>query len=155
LTELIRWRPDWQLGVEHLDDQHRRLAGLLNSLLQACDCAGADAGDEEHGRRVAGLLDELYSLTQQHFRDEEDLMRAEGFPGLAGHAREHQMLLGEFKSTLIARLREACCNMDPQTLAALRSWFVVHIARSDREFAEWLERRHPAARGLSAADYAD
>jgi hemerythrin len=37
--------------------------------------------------------------------------------------------------------------MNSETLHALKSWFIVHVAHSDRQFADWLsDRDMPAAR---------
>ena len=141
----LRWRDEWLLGIDVLDQQHKALADCLNRLVCECSCAGEPGNKDDEQKRlaIAGLLDELHSRTKAHFADEEALMRKEGYPGYAGHAREHAMLLGELKSTFAAKLREGCSDMSPDILKALRAWLIVHVARSDREFANYLlNRRH-------------
>lgn len=153
MDEFITWRDAWLFGVDHLDDQHRELANLLNRLVRECSCneARKRSISDDKNRILKALLDELYARTKQHFSDEETLMVAEDYPGFVAHAREHAMLLGEFKSTFRERLDQGCCNMNPQTLTALKAWFVIHVARSDREFADYLNVRRAAA-GRSTAD---
>ena len=67
-----------------------------------------------------------------------------GYPGYKAHAREHAMLLAELKSTFAAKLRQGCCNIEPGIMKALRSWFIVHVVRSDREFADHVQGRGAA-----------
>ncbi|MCO6411742.1 MAG: hemerythrin family protein [Thiogranum sp.] len=152
MDEFITWRDDWLFGVDHLDRQHRELANLLNRLVRECTCdeTGKRSLSDERKRILKALLDEFYARTRQHFSDEEALMAGTGYPGFTAHAREHAMLLGEFKSTFRERLDQGCCNMNPQTLKALKAWFVVHVARSDREFAEYLGVRSTASQGSIA-----
>ena len=136
----IKWRDELLLGIETLDNQHRVLADCLNRLVQACSCDGQpDAADKARKMKVLeGLTEELYSITKEHFMAEEAMMRNESYPGYASHAREHVMLLAELKSTFARKLREGCCDMNPEVLRSLKSWFVIHVARSDREFADFL-----------------
>ncbi len=140
MEEFISWRDDWQLGIQLLDEQHRMLADCLNRLVCQCSCAET-AGDTEKKQarqRVGELLDELYSKAKQHFSKEEALMLECGYPGYASHLQEHSMLLAELKSTFISRFEQGCCHMDPEVFRALKSWFIVHVVRSDREFANFM-----------------
>jgi hemerythrin len=143
MEEFISWRDDWRLGIQLLDEQHRLLADCLNRLARQCSCTEAgDPGDREEVRRRLGkLLDELYSTAKQHFKKEEALMLEQDYPGYASHLREHVMLLAELKSTFISQFEQGCCQMDPAVFKALRSWFIVHVIRSDREFADFIRNR--------------
>lgn len=141
----IKWRDEWLLGIENLDEQHKMIAGCLNRFVDEYRCkARAGAGnDKEWREKLINLAKELYTRTKEHFRDEETVMRREGYPGLAFHAREHAMLLAELKSTFSAQLNPECCTMNEETLEALKSWFVAHLSRSDREFYNYLNRNNP------------
>jgi len=80
----------------------------------------------------------LYNDTRDHFRFEEAMMKKAVYPGYASHAHEHAMLLAELKSTFSGRLEKGSCSMDPEILKALKSWFIGHVSRSDREFANYV-----------------
>ncbi len=143
MEDFISWRDDWRLGIELLDQQHRVLADCLNRLVRQCACT-ADAGEqdqEEARQRLGELLDELYCKARQHFSNEETMMLEQGYPGYASHLQEHVMLLAELKSTFITRFEQGCCHVDPSVFKALKSWFIVHVIRSDREFANFI-RNH-------------
>ncbi len=142
MEKFIQWRNEWLLGIDVLDNQHRALADQLNRLVQECSC-GKESGqqdNEQRRKKLASMVDELYTQTRQHFSDEEAMMLKQGYPGYKAHAREHTMLLAELKSTFAASFEQGCCNMEPAVMKALRSWFIVHIVRSDREFADHVFR---------------
>jgi len=146
MEPFIKWRDEWRLGIEALDDQHRILSNSLNQLVQTCQGSDTLTDDEKAKRRkvLGELLDDLYRKTSEHFSYEEALMQKEAYPGYAAHAREHVMLLAELKSTFAERLKSGCCNMDPDILKSLKSWFIVHVSSSDREFASYMQTREAA-----------
>ncbi|HFD81581.1 MAG TPA: bacteriohemerythrin [Gammaproteobacteria bacterium] len=139
MGEFVKWRDDWKLGIEPLDRQHRQMTDALNRLVQACHGElEPGVGEEEREGVLAQRMDELYRLTRDHFRLEERMMQATRFPGHAEHAREHALLLAELKRAFAERLAAGCCDLDERTLQALKTWFVVHVSRSDREFADYI-----------------
>lgn len=145
---IFKWRDEWLLGIPTLDDQHRVLADCLNRLVNECASLHGPDGDGDPARKetLLQLMEELCERTRRHFAVEEDMMLEAEYPGYAHHQREHVMLLAELKATFAARVREGRCNMSPEILRALKSWFIVHVASSDREFARWLDDRDtPAA----------
>jgi hemerythrin len=132
------------LGIDTLDEQHKELVECVNRLVRECSCTRMPEGEAAREKRakVGALLDELYDSTRAHFVFEEDLMIREEYPLYSMHAREHVMLLAELKSTFASQLRAGCCNMSVEILAALKTWFVVHVSRGDRAFASYLLERH-------------
>lgn len=69
-----------------IDAQHLSLFQLSNDLI---DSESADGSPEEVSRVVARLLDEVV----RHFHDEEQILKAVGFPELEKHADEHARLV--------------------------------------------------------------
>lgn len=140
---IFKWRDEWLLGIPTLDDQHRVLADCLGRLVNECANLHGPNGDGDPARKetLMQLMEDLCNRTRRHFAVEEEMMREEEYPGYAHHQREHVMLLAELKSTFAARIKAGTCNMNPETLHALKSWFIVHVASSDREFAQWLSDR--------------
>jgi hemerythrin len=146
----MTWSDDWLLGIDALDSQHKVLADSINRLVVECKQAQAAPPEEVEKRKVvlAQLVNDLYTTTKKHFSFEEALMRDEGYPSYAAHAREHVMLIAELKATFINGLTEGRCNLKPDILQALKSWLIVHVSHSDRDFANFLREKHrsrPAA----------
>jgi hemerythrin len=90
LLEYAEWSDRLELGIPLIDEQHRRFFDLAASL--------QNNGDEV---RVMKTLATLSDYIRSHFRDEEILMEAAGYPGLAAHrllhARFRQMLADLFR----------------------------------------------------------
>jgi len=76
------WDASLSTGVASLDEQHKQLFRHVNLLLQATT--------ERSMLRTFYVMEQLSHYVHTHFAEEEFLMRAHEFPGLADHVREHR-----------------------------------------------------------------
>lgn len=127
---LMAWGPKLYVGVQQIDDQHKKLVDLVNKL--------NDAMVGGHGRDVIGpTLTELVKYTQYHFATEEGLMKLHGYQDTAQHKAEHAKLLhdvGDFK----ARFDAGNSMLSVQLLRFLKDWLSGHILGSDMRLAKHL-----------------
>lgn len=127
---VIEWEDRFSVGIAEMDEQHKRLVGLLNTFNQALS----------EGRGKAALYDVLMSLieyTKQHFRDEEALMEAKGYPGLEEHRQEHKELTGQ----VVDFAREFNAGNKTITIGLmhfLRDWLVNHIMGEDKKYGDFI-----------------
>jgi hemerythrin len=123
--ERLEWDEAWSVGEPHLDEQHKGLIELINRL-----------GGETF---LPVVLDELQSYVDEHFRDEERMMEAVGFPDLAAHKLQH----AAFEEWLEAS-RQACRSGEVVGLlrdnirSYLKTWLVNHILVSDKAYSAHL-----------------
>jgi hemerythrin len=96
MEDFFKWRDDWVLHVDAIDNQHKVIAECLNEIAHLCLAGNNRTAPEDE--RLAGLLDRLYADTRQHFSDEERLMLESRYPGYTLHEHEHIMLLAELKN---------------------------------------------------------
>ena len=82
---IIQWTPDFSVGVESIDTDHKVLISLINQLDDAI------LGGEPK-QTVSRVLDALSDYTNYHFAREELLMRACAYPDIEAHARTHATL---------------------------------------------------------------
>jgi len=82
----IVWNREYLSGNPYIDQQHMDLVGIVNNLLQ--DVLLCDAGID-----VNGQIKDILLHVAQHFSDEEDILRAIGYPEADAHASEHNRLL--------------------------------------------------------------
>jgi len=144
MEEYLKWRENWLTGIETLDVQHAELAVCLNDIARICFCKedpGSIKGSWK-ADQLEKLTAQLYDKSKQHFRYEEQLMLEAEYPGYSAHVSEHSMLLAELKLVIRSWIKKGDENIDPETLAALKSWFVVHIAHSDKLFAQFVSQQH-------------
>lgn len=131
---LIQWTPDFSVGVESIDTDHKVLISLLNQLDEAISRADPRS-------TVQQVLDALYDYTVYHFSREEALMRACGYPDFDAHARVHSTLRAQ-----VADIRERYArNPDSiharEVLSFLKNWLTAHIVGRDHLYAPFMASR--------------
>jgi len=133
----IEWRDDYSTGVQALDDQHRQLVEILNSL--------EDAVRRDRGRRVVdAILNALLGYTQEHFAFEEQALARAGFAEFADHQRRNRQWIREIEKFHHEHLT-AGGPLSAEFRRALRSWLSEHLAQGDRAYRTALAGR-PAGR---------
>jgi diguanylate cyclase (GGDEF)-like protein/hemerythrin-like metal-binding protein len=80
------WHSAYECGDERVDRGHRQLFSDTNELLSAILSGQA-------GTAVDTIIDRLFADIRQHFRDEEVLIVAAGFPGAEAHIVLHRHLV--------------------------------------------------------------
>jgi hemerythrin-like metal-binding protein len=130
---LLSWNPSLSLGIASIDRQHERELDLINNLHNAI-LAG-------RGSQVAAAtLDELLEYTIYHFRFEEGMLRAQGFPGLDAHVREHQA----FTRTLTHMAESREVRHVRTLMNTLSQWLHGHIMGIDMQYASYIRERRAA-----------
>lgn len=130
---IAEWREEYNVNVEQIDLQHQQLLRLVNRLHASVE-ARIDKIE------LMKMLVELVEFTRTHFETEETLMRDNGFPGLAGHNKEHRMLLQHMES-----LVRAVSNGQTPTFYSdydiSSDWALEHIFVSDKPLGVFLNSK--------------
>jgi hemerythrin len=129
---LIAWDKGLETGHALIDAQHRSLVEALNGVGLATADGRAHDGAE---RALLGLA----RITESHFRDEEGLMAAGGYPLSAEHRDLHADLLAQVRG-LLERVRQDRAALTVPSLDFLKVWLVKHIKEDDRPLAGHLDR---------------
>lgn len=132
---LIEWTDATPVGVAVIDEQHRRLADLINRLHDAMQLRG-------RGKTIEPFLDELDAYAHYHFETEEQLMREHHCPALTfeSHLTEHaefNACLGSLKRDFEAG--EFTLRLDLWQFVA--KWWDRHVLGTDKELARELNAR--------------
>ncbi|GAB4558459.1 MAG: hypothetical protein Tsb0017_13930 [Geothermobacteraceae bacterium] len=93
---LVAWTSKFETGLGNIDQQHQGLVDLVN---ETFDCMKGKGS----GRTVLEVLEALSEYADNHFADEEDLMRRYRYPDLNLHMAEHQSFiawLNDFKQRM-------------------------------------------------------
>jgi len=125
---LFIWTNTLSTGNTHLDDEHRMLVELVNTVLE-CIAQRAD------NRALSQALDKLGSFTREHFAQEETLMRKLGYGRAQEHGDQHHALLAQMDA-VIAQLRADQAIDQMALYNSLTRWVVDHIQQYDRDFAQ-------------------
>lgn len=126
------WSSRFATGIPSIDAQHQDLFAAVNDLGESF--AAGRAHDQ-----VKDCLRFLMNYTEEHFRDEEQLMRGMDYPGLSSHREEHTQLT-ENLNQLQARLEMGkTITMDVTILLA--DWLTHHISTVDMRYVDFLRER--------------
>lgn len=122
----MNWHEAYESGNETIDLEHRALFDRCNDLLAAM--LSGHPADE-----VGSLVNTFIQDVVQHFRDEENIVAASGYPGTSSHALLHREL-----SAKALRLAE---HFHDGTLEAgelfqflAHDMVAKHVLGADREF---------------------
>jgi hemerythrin len=122
----LEWKEQLSVGNRLIDDDHKRLIELVNSVEAAL---GRKSLDE-----MKASLEQLDEYAQYHFDREEKVARAAGYTHVGQLRQAHELLrkeLGrsvrEFES-LQGAWSDASVDKFPRFL---RSWFIDHVIKED------------------------
>lgn len=121
----FEWSSLFETGLAEVDEQHRRLVELLNTL-----GGHVDGGDLA---QVDRLLAELANYTVYHFESEEKLMRACGLDArhVESHCATHERFVAQVKTWMASREVAGQLSVG-ELLEYLANWLVFHILGEDQ-----------------------
>lgn len=127
----IEWDAKNATGVPVIDEQHRGVIAILNTLHFFIE--------RKRSQEVfASTLEALVQHSQVHFRTEELLLAEAGYAELERHAAKHRQLFEDLRMVS----QEAMRGNDPRpVLAFLRSWWLNHIREEDLKYVPCLKGR--------------
>jgi len=125
--EPVQWSEKFSVGVKELDQQHQQLIKLLNILIST------QGTTNTHSETVSDTLIAMTRYAQAHFKAEESLMEAYGFPGLEKQKVQHR----DFRKKTVAFSTATTLGVDqiPEALLEyLADWWVHHILEDDMAY---------------------
>jgi hemerythrin-like metal-binding protein len=138
--EFIVWTEKCRIGIEEVDQQHRKLFALTNAL------HSSSVDKSENQQEVFSMaLRECVEYVQRHFSYEEQLLEKLGYPELASHRAMHKTFVQQildstkaFKNGQDERNSIVIFNF----VRFLRDWIMSHIMVNDMEWANWVKTQY-------------
>lgn len=127
----MEWYDDYNIDVELIDKQHQELVKVVSRLQQSLSSGAINT-------EIASTLKFLVQYTQQHFHDEEQLMRSIAFSELENHQRLHGKLIAEIKDILIG-LKKGKSVDHYDLIDFLTNWLINHIRYEDKKIGRAME----------------
>jgi len=125
----MKWSDDYSVKVKEIDEQHKRLIGMLNTLHEALV---AERGREVQKKVIADMI----SYAVVHFGTEEQYMKQFNYPGHFSHKTEHDRFSAK-AADLKARVDGNGFVLTLEVLNFLKEWLRNHILVTDRQYSKY------------------
>ena len=129
---MIEWKQDYSVSVNSIDDDHKKLIGIINQLFNAMTKG-------EGSKVVSPLVDELQKYTIYHFNREETYFRMTNYSNAPVHVKEHAFFVEKVKEFKV-RVSSGNLTFSPDLLNFLRDWLLNHITNSDKAYSEHFKK---------------
>ena len=128
----IVWGDVLSVGVEEIDEDHRKLVNIFNILNHAVT-------DGESPEYLTAVLEELVNCTIWHFSHEERLMLKHGYEDIEEHREIHRELIASAKE-LQQNLLQADETVSEDDIEILERWLTGHILTDDMRLGAHLSQ---------------
>ena len=120
----MKWIPEYNTGIDVIDDQHKRILDYINEIVEISD--GTDRA------RVKQILDNIIDYTQSHFTFEESLQEEAGYNYRVPHKRVHDLFI---KKIEFYRDRfEMGQSIEGELHEVSSKWLINHIQHDDADY---------------------
>lgn len=128
----IEWKESYEIGVESVDNQHKKLVGITNELYEAHH-------NQTGNLIIHEILERLVLYTKEHFSDEEKNFDF-GYQDAEKHKREHREFVQQIES-LVSEAKRKNLMIPYKTLDFLKDWLISHILGTDKELGYYLRKK--------------
>jgi len=139
---LVTWNESYSVGLELIDNQHKELVKMVNSLFAGCK-QGVVSADIAYLRTISKALE----YARIHFSDEEKYMSLVKYPKLEEHKKEHEEFVVEIKASM--KLFEEGKTEPIDMANFLKNWLLNHIAISDKQYAPYFKNLNQATASVT------
>jgi hemerythrin len=131
--EKIMWDESFSVGVRDLDEQHKQIVIIINTLIEMSNI-------KVDSEIISDTLTKMTRYALDHFNKEEHYMLEYGYPGYSLQKSQHQ----EFKK----KTADFCIGTMVYTETVpieifefLKSWWTNHILQEDMKYKEFFNER--------------
>ena len=124
-TRYLTWKENYNVGNKTIDDEHKKLLGIINHLTVA---AYHDTGSELEEKTLA----ELVTYTTYHLEHEEKLMQENNYPDLEACKQKHAEII-EQANQLMDNYKTSKLDLT-EVLKPIRTVLIEHINDTDKQF---------------------
>ena len=129
----VEWRDEYSVGIEAIDNDHKRLLNLINQLQTAAHYQTGQQFEQE-------AMDALVDYTKHHFKREEDLMETHGYPDFEPHRAQHREMIERVDDMIEDYKRNPQKGIE-EAVQYLKNWLIRHINGTDQAYSQFLRDR--------------
>ncbi|MEI8096655.1 MAG: bacteriohemerythrin [Candidatus Moraniibacteriota bacterium] len=128
---IIPWKEEYNLGIASIDEQHKKLIGIINTL-------GKDLSSGLEASDINSAIVRMEVYVKEHFLYEERYFGLTNYAEATEHIAEHRIFLDkteEFRE----RAKSKDSTLSIEILGYLEEWFIHHVLVVDRRYVEYFK----------------
>ncbi len=133
IPDLMSWGAGLSVNIKQIDDQHKKLIGMINELHKAMKLKKSNSA-------MGSILDRLADYTVTHFATEEKLFAQYGYPEEKAHVELHRKLVAQVVD-IQKKFKAGNAMISMELMSFLKDWLVNHIQGTDKKYSSFL-RQH-------------
>lgn len=129
----IEWKETYSVNVKEIDEQHKKLIGMINELHEAMKAGkGKDA--------VSDILKEMIDYAATHFGTEEKYMGDFHYPGYTQHKTEHDAFVLKVLD-FQEKYNRGSLALTFELMDFLENWLLKHIQGTDKAYGPFFNKK--------------
>ncbi|MBU4394917.1 MAG: bacteriohemerythrin, partial [Proteobacteria bacterium] len=130
IPDLMPWSSNLSVNIKLIDDQHKKLVGIINELHKAMKL-------KKSNNAMGAILDRLADYTVTHFATEEKLFAKYGYPEEKAHVELHRKLVAQVVD-IQQKFKSGDAMISMELMSFLKDWLVKHIQGTDKKYSTFL-----------------
>jgi len=127
----IKWKNSFSVGIDIIDEDHKKLLGMINQLQTAAHYQTDDS-------LIESTLNELIDYTKYHFSREEQLMKNNNYPDYEAHKKQHEDMVRQI-TQFVNEYRVDKTRTVDNVILFLKTWLINHINGSDQKYSPYIK----------------
>jgi hemerythrin len=128
----ILWRNEMSIGNDLIDQDHRYLLCLYNSI-------EIILSDNEYHDHLPFYFNQLLEYSKFHFDREEKIQLKSDYHGYYEHKKKHQHITQRLQE-INEELQEGKTEFEQDLLELVKEWIVDHLIKTDLEMKSHLQK---------------
>ena len=128
---MIKWKEEYYMGVESLDEQHKELFEIANRIYSLLK----NELILDKYNRIIEIIDELKNYTMNHFQAEEEYMKSIGYKRFLSQKAAHNEFLEKMNSIDLEKIDNGHNEYLIGILDFVCDWLGQHIIKEDKLIA--------------------
>ena len=125
---MIKWKEEYYMGVESLDEQHKELFEIANRIYSLLK----NELILDKYNRIIEIIDELKNYTMNHFQAEEEYMKSIGYKRFLSQKAAHNEFLEKMNSIDVEKIDNGHNEYLIGILDFVCDWLAQHIIKEDK-----------------------
>ncbi len=132
--KLVTWSDIYSIGSEKIDNQHKKLIDLINTLFNSFSEGNAE-------KIIPDIIKELTEYSHYHFKTEEDLFEKYNYAEKEEHIQKHKEFIEQIDKWKDKMLHKDK-NLHYELMNYLKKWLLEHIKGDDFKYRDFFKKNN-------------